>query len=114
MTRKSSGTMGAIMLVVGGLIGAGAALLLAPQSGQRTRRQITRCSRKARNRTEEMIREATRSVNDVIEDLGDKTAVLVESGDEVAKKWRDHLLESLDQGQKNLERQKKKLSQLWP
>ncbi|HXV22184.1 MAG TPA: YtxH domain-containing protein [Desulfuromonadales bacterium] len=33
------------MLVVGGFIGAGAALLLAPQSGQRTRRQITRRSR---------------------------------------------------------------------
>ena len=113
MARNNNGTMGAIMLVVGGFVGAGAALLLAPQSGQRTRRQIIRCSRKARNRTEKMVREAASSVNDVIEDLGDKAADIVESGGEVAQKWSDHLLESLDQGQKNLERQKKKLSQLW-
>ena len=91
MARKNSGTLGAVMLVVGGFIGAGTALLLAPQSGQRTRRQITRRSRRARNRASN----------------------LFESGGEVAENWRNHLLESLDQGQKNLERQKKKLTQLW-
>lgn len=91
MVKKNSGTLGAIMLVVGGFIGAGTALLLAPQSGQRTRRQITRRSRKARNRASN----------------------LFESGGAVAENWRNRLLESLDQGQKKLERQKKRLSQPW-
>lgn len=41
-----------------------------------------------------------------------------ESGSEMGENWprenwRNRLLESLDQGQKNLERQKKRLSQLW-
>ncbi|WP_027715494.1 YtxH domain-containing protein [Desulfuromonas sp. TF] len=91
MARKNRGTLGAAMLVVGGFIGAGTALLLAPQSGKKTRRQITRRSRKARTRASD----------------------LFESGGEAAEAWRNHLLKSLDQGQKNLERQKKKLTQLW-
>ena len=91
MARKNSGTLGAVMLVVGGFIGAGTALLLAPQAGRKTRRQITRRSRRARNRASNFF----------------------ESGGEVAKNWRNRLLESLDQGQRNLEREKKRLSQLW-
>lgn len=91
MARKNSGALGAVMLVVGGFIGAGTALLLAPRSGRKTRKQITRRSRRARNRPSN----------------------LFESGGEVAENWRNHLLESLDQGQKDLERQKKRLSQLW-
>jgi gas vesicle protein len=91
MARKNSGTLGAVMLVVGGCIGAGTALLLAPQSGRKTRRQITRRSRKVRNRASN----------------------LFESGGEIGENWRNRYLESLDKGQKNLERQKKKLSQLW-
>ena len=113
MARKNSGTLGAVMLVVGGCIGAGTALLLAPQSGRKTRRQITRRSRKVRNRAEEMVREAARSVTDVVDDLGDKTSNLFESGGEIGENWRNRYLESLDKGQKNLEKQKKKLSQLW-
>lgn len=111
--RSNSGTLGAIMLVVGGVIGAGTALLFAPQSGQRTRRQIARCSRRARNQAEEVVKDAADSVVDVIEDLGDKTSDLFERGGEVAESWRSHLLESLDRGQKNLEKQRKKLNQLW-
>lgn len=37
---NSAGTI-LISLLVGGLLGAGLALLFAPQTGQRTRRQIT-------------------------------------------------------------------------
>jgi gas vesicle protein len=111
--KNNSGTLGAVILVVGGIIGAGTALLLAPQSGQRTRRQLVRCSRRARNQAEEMVKDAADSVSDVIEDLGNRTSDLFERGEEVAESWRSHLLESLDQGQKNLERQRKKLTQLW-
>lgn len=111
--RNNSGTVGTVMLVVGGIIGAGTALLLAPQSGQRTRRQIARCSRKARNQAEEVVKDAADSVADVIEDLGTKTSDLLDRGGEVAESWRSHLLESLDRGQKNLERQRKRLTELW-
>jgi gas vesicle protein len=109
----ASATVGAMMLVAGGVIGAGMALLFAPQSGERTRRHLARYSRKARNQTEEMVKEAAESVTEVIEDLGDKTADLVDRGGEVAENWRRHLLESIDRGQKNLEKQRQKLTQRW-
>ena len=111
--HNSATTVGAMMLVAGGVIGAGVALLFAPQSGERTRRDIARRSRKARNQTEKMVREAAESVTELVEDLGDKTSDLVDRGGEVAESWRQHLLESIDRGQKNLEKQRQKLSQRW-
>lgn len=111
--NKGAATVGAMMLIAGGVIGAGMALLFAPQSGERTRRQIARRSRKARNQTEEMVKEAAESVTELVEDLGDKTSDLVERGSEVAESWRRHLLESIDRGQRNLEKQRQKLTQRW-
>lgn len=44
--RDNNATVGAMMLVAGGVIGAGLAILFAPQSGKKTRRQIVRYSKK--------------------------------------------------------------------
>jgi len=38
--NNNSAMVGALMLVAGGIIGAGVALLFAPQSGKRTRKEI--------------------------------------------------------------------------
>ena len=111
--KNTSATVGAMMLIAGGVIGAGMALLFAPQSGKRTRRDLARYSRKTRNQAEEMVRDAAGSVTEVIEALGDKTSELVERGGEVTEGWRRHLLESIDRGQKNLEKQRQKLSERW-
>ena len=111
--RDSNATVGALMLVAGGVIGAGMALLFAPQSGRKTRRQIARYGRKVRNEAEEMVRETAETVSEMIEDLGDRTSEVVDRGSEVADGWRRQLLETLDRGQKNLEKQRKRLTQLW-
>lgn len=111
--RSNSATVGAIMLVAGGVIGAGLALLFAPQSGKKTRKQISRYARTVRNETEELIRDAAHSVTEMAEDLGEKTADLVERGSEVAEDWRRHLIDSIERGQKSLEKQRKKLQQIW-
>lgn len=106
-------TVGALMLVAGGVIGAGLGLLFAPQSGRRTRSQIARSTRRVRNQAEEMVRDAAHSVTEAVEDLGEKAATLVERGGEVAEDWREHLLDSLEQGQKKLERERQRLTQRW-
>ncbi len=111
--RNNSAAVGALMLLAGGVIGAGMALLYAPQTGKKTRKQISRYAKKVRNETEEMIRDAASAVTEMAEDLGEKTAELVERGGDVADDWRRHLLESLEQGQKSLEKQRKKLTQMW-
>lgn len=56
------------LLAIGGLIGAGAAILFAPQSGRRTRRDILHLGKLARNRSER-----------VLLDLGQRTSRMVES-----------------------------------
>ena len=48
---------GALMFVAGGLLGAGMALLLAPQSGRRTRRDIVHLGKMAKKKSEQMSRQ---------------------------------------------------------
>lgn len=105
--------VGALLLIAGGLVGAGLATMYAPQSGEKTRRQINRFARRIRNDTEAMIRDAAETVSEAMDDLGDKTTDLVEKGGEVAEDWRRHLLDAIDRGQKELDRQRKKLVQYW-
>lgn len=111
--RNNNAVVGAMMLLAGGVIGAGLALLYAPQSGERTRKQISRYAKKVRNETEEMIRDAAHAVTDMTDDLGEKTSELARRGGEVAEDWRHTLLDSIEQGQKSLDKQRKKLMQLW-
>lgn len=106
-------TAATLMLLAGGIIGASLAILYAPQSGEKTRRQISRCARKVRSDAEDMIREAAETVTDAVEELGERTSDLIERGGDVAEDWRRYLLEAIDRGQKGLEKQRKKLNQLW-
>jgi gas vesicle protein len=111
--RNNSAAIGAMMLVAGGVIGAGLALLFAPQSGRRTRRQIGRYAKKVCNETEELARDAAHSITEMAENLSDKTSDLIERGGEVAEDWRRHLMDSIEEGQKSLDKQRKKLAQMW-
>ena len=111
--KDNTAAVGALMLMAGGIIGAGLALLYAPQPGKKTRKQIGRYSRRVRNDAEEMIRDTAESVTDLVEDLGARTGDLIDRGGDVADEWRSHLIESIDRGQKSLDKQRKRLTQLW-
>ncbi len=113
MEGRDRTVLAASMLLVGGLIGAGVALLLAPQSGTRTRRDIGRYARKVRSSAEELVGQAKESVQDLVEDLSSKTSELIDHGEDVATEWRDSFLHSLDRGEKALEKQRQRLSRLW-
>lgn len=111
--RDSNATVGALMLIAGGVIGTGLTLLFAPQSGRKTRRKIARYGRKVRNDAEEMVRETSHAVSEMLEDLGERTSEVIDRGGDVAETWRKRFLDTLDHGQKSIERQRKRLSQLW-
>lgn len=113
MEGRDRTVLAASMLVVGGLIGAGVALLLAPQSGARTRRDIGRYAGRVRASAEELVQEAREAVHDLVEDLSEKTTELIDRGEDVATDWRDSFLHSLDRGEKALENQRRRLSRLW-
>jgi len=62
--EKHSGSVGSLMLGVA--IGAGLALLFAPQSGPETRRGITRQARLARTRASQLADEVSATVSDTL------------------------------------------------
>ena len=77
MGRKISSTMtDALMLVGGGVVGAGLALLLAPQSGKKSRREITRFSRTVGKQGDKVIRNISGNMTDFAERVGGMTAML--------------------------------------
>jgi gas vesicle protein len=65
-------------LLIGGLAGAGAALLLAPQSGKETREQIQQKTIEIRDRTAETVESAVSQVKAKTIDLRDRTTEKVE------------------------------------
>lgn len=111
--KDNSTTVGAMMLLAGGVIGAGLALLYAPQSGMKTRKKLGRYSEKVRNEAEAKIRDASYSITDTMDDLAEKTSDLIDRSGEVAEEWRKHLLDSIDRGQKDLEKQRNELLSRW-
>lgn len=111
--NQKATTVGAIMLVAGGLIGAGLGLLFAPQTGKKTRRQLGRYGRKVRTEAEAMVRDSADAVRDAMENLAERTGDLADRGGEVAEEWRKHLMDTLENGQKSIDRQRQKLAGIW-
>ena len=61
--RRSGGGIGLFLL--GAVVGAGLALLYAPQSGDETRADLRRGARRARRKARELAAEATDAVQDI-------------------------------------------------
>jgi len=62
----------AVALIAGALLGAGIALLFAPQSGRKTRRDIHRLAKQARNKAEAARQELRQSIDNILGDAADK------------------------------------------
>lgn len=93
-----------LLLVAGGVIGAGMALLFAPQSGSRTRKDIVRYSRRAGNRAEEAVDDLAANVSQLVETIGEKTDDLLDKGKGVAGDARKDLIRLIEEGASKLEK----------
>ena len=102
----------ALMVFAGGVIGAGLALLFAPQSGSRTRNDILRYSKKARNRADEAVDGLAADVSNLVEAIGEKTDVLLEKGKNVAGSARKDLIRLIEEGASKLEKFRSLLSRM--
>jgi gas vesicle protein len=100
------------LLVAGGIIGAGLALLVAPQSGQRTRRDIVRISRRVKEQTADAVEEFSETVHEMVEAVVDKATELVDKGHGMAQGAKKELLKVIDEGQTRLEQEKNRLTEL--
>jgi gas vesicle protein len=103
---------GALMLMAGGIIGAGLALLFAPQSGKRTRRDIARVSRKMKDQATDAVEEFSESVHEMVDSVSDKAADLLDKGKDLAHSAKKDVLKAIDEGQARLEKEKLRLAKL--
>jgi gas vesicle protein len=114
MARKSNSTMAvdALKVVGGGIVGAGLALLLAPQAGRQTRRDIVRYAKTIRGKTDEAVCNFADNVDDLVEMVGDRAARILHDGKELTAEAKKDLLAAMEKGQAKLERQKNRLAHM--
>ena len=97
----TNNTLGVLAgMLIGGLAGAVTMLLLAPQSGKDTRRQIQEKSIELRDRTTEMVEDAVAQVRTKANKL---TVDLKDRGQEIAVKQLDHVSEAAQAGKKAIQ-----------
>lgn len=106
-TGRVAKGIGAFLL--GGIVGAGLALLVAPQSGKRTREDIVRGATKAKRRAEDIAADAASSVKDVIQDAGELLSDIIGHGKDLTEDVKKQLLVVIEEGQKTFEEQKAKV-----
>jgi gas vesicle protein len=97
-------------ILIGGLIGAAIALLYAPKSGRKTRKDIIRVARRAKNSTAALIEDTIDDVNDFINDLKEKSSEIADQGTDLTDKAKKEIMATLEQGQKVIDKQKQKFS----
>lgn len=90
-------------LLLGGLIGAGTALLFAPQSGQETRSAIQNKTHELRDRTTEGVKEAVSQVTNKTRQV---TSSVLGRGQELVQQGKDVLHRQVDTAAKAVNRNK--------
>lgn len=103
---------GALLVLTGMVLGAGVALLFAPQSGERTRKDVARLAKKARRRVEGAAGEFAESVSGMVDDIERRSEELLGQGRDLAKESKGAVLDAIDEGQKRLARQRERLAGL--
>lgn len=110
--RNDNVMTGALLLVAGAMIGAGAAMLFAPQSGRATRKDIARYARKTSRKVEGVAGEVVGSVGDMADAVEAKAEELLEKGKDLSRESREAVLAALNEGQERLGKQRDRLAKL--
>lgn len=110
--RNNDVMAGAMLVLVGAILGAGAALLLAPQSGGKTRRDISRYARKTSKAVEGVAAEVVGSVAGMVDAVEETAEEFLEKGKDLTKESREAVLNALNEGQERLGRQRDRLAKL--
>lgn len=93
-------------LVIGGLIGAATALLMAPRTGEETRAEIRNKALEYRDRTRDVVNEtvsnARSKVHELKEGVVEKADELRHRGQKVADEQFEHLAQAAETGRKKV------------
>jgi gas vesicle protein len=110
--RENGVVTGTLLLTAGALLGAGVALLLAPQAGKETRKDIARYAKRAKRGAEGIVGEFAEAVSDMVDAVGDRADDILDKGKDLAHDAKKDLILAIEEGQKKLERQKSRLEKL--
>jgi gas vesicle protein len=110
--RNDNVVTGALLLLAGAILGAGAALLVAPQSGRQTRRDIARYARKTGRKLEGVAGELAGSVAGMADAVEEKAEDLLEKGKDLSRESLEAVLNAFSEGQERLGRQRDRLAKL--
>ncbi|HBA87650.1 MAG TPA: hypothetical protein DCZ75_06590 [Geobacter sp.] len=101
---------GGVMLLVGGLVGVGLALLMAPQTGKKTRKYLCSLAEDVTGRANEAVSDFAESVSEFVETATDRASAILSEKENLTKESKKMLLAALEKGQEMLEQQRKKLA----
>ena len=110
--RNGDVMTGAMLVLAGAILGAGAALLFAPQSGRKTRRDISRYARKTGKVVEGVAGEVVGSVAGMVDAVEEAAEEFLEKGKDLSRESRDAVVDALNEGQQRLGRQRDRLAKL--
>ncbi len=110
--RNDGVVMGAMLVLMGVILGAGAALLFAPHSGSRTRRDISRYARKTGKMVEGVAGEVAGSVAGMADAVEEKAEAFLEKGKDLSRESVETVLAALSEGQERLGKQRDRLAKL--
>jgi gas vesicle protein len=102
----------ALMLVGGGIVGAGLALLLAPRAGKETRKDIVRFARTVGSKTEKVVHDFSDSISEITDSIGEKANEILSGENELAPGSKKELLAAIERGQVKLEKQRQRLARI--
>lgn len=103
---------GALGVVAGMIVGAGVALVVAPQSGGDTRRDILYYSRRGKRKARRIIEDCSDGFSGLVDSLGHKATDVLEQGKNAAQDARRGILDAIEEGQETLRHQRRKLERL--
>ena len=97
--EASNEKLNGVLLFVGGtLLGTGMALLLAPQSGRKTRRDIVHLGKMAKKKSAQIQSELRHAVDDLVDDISEKMEEGMDRGREWTEKTTQGVLHALNSG----------------
>jgi gas vesicle protein len=107
MSDNGKTIAGAFLL--GGLIGAGLALLYAPKSGRETRKDISKAARRVKRDAVELVEDTIQNVDEFVGTVKDQASDIIERGVELSDSAKKEVIKSLEYGQKIIEKQKRRI-----
>jgi gas vesicle protein len=110
--NDNNGLAGALFLIAGGILGAGLALLFAPQSGRETREGLAKMAKRAKSRTDEVVEDFSENVTQVVDTVTETAEDILTRGKDLAYETKKEILKALEKGQEALDTQRKRLSDL--